>query len=74
MKLAEWMREQSLDDDAVAAMVDADRVTVSRVRRGVNKPSWLLAARLKAASGGRVTADDFLPDLPEVIPQAEVSA
>ena len=66
MKLADWMTANSLDDDRVAEMVNADRATVSRIRREVNKPSWPLAARIKAASDGQVTAEDFLPEIPEL--------
>lgn len=61
MKLADWMAAHGLNDEKVAASAEVDRATISRVRRGVTKPSWDLAARLKAISGGAVTADDHLP-------------
>ena len=62
MRLSEWMTSRNLDDEGMAALVQADRSVISRIRRGVNRPSWALAARFKAATGGEVTADDFLPD------------
>jgi transcriptional regulator with XRE-family HTH domain len=60
MKLSDWMTAAGLDDDAVAARVATDRTTISRIRRGVTRPSWDLAAKFKAVSDGAVTADDFL--------------
>lgn len=66
MQLSAWMEAKGFDDEAVGRMVDADRVTISRIRRGVNRPSWELAAKFKAVSMGAVSADDFLPDLEEI--------
>lgn len=61
MKIDEWMTSAGLSDDALSELIKVDRATVSRIRRGLNRPSWELAAKLKAVSGGLVTADDFLP-------------
>lgn len=61
MKLVDWMRREGIDDAALAQAVKSHRGTVSRIRRGVNNPSWVLAARIKAFTKGRVRADDFLP-------------
>lgn len=60
MKLSEWMSWKGLTDEQLAGTVSVDRVTISRIRRGTNRPSWELAARLKEISDGAVTADDFL--------------
>lgn len=60
MHLSEWMRLNDVTDESLGALVDVDRVTISRIRRGINRPSWDLASRLKAATGGAVTADDYL--------------
>jgi len=62
MKLSDWMAAKELDDEKLGHLVRADRVTISRIRRGLNRPSWDLAGRLKKISGGAVTADDFLPN------------
>jgi DNA-binding XRE family transcriptional regulator len=62
MKLADWMTTQGITDDTVATGVETDRTTIGRIRRGLTRPSWELAARLKAFTGGAVTADDFLPE------------
>jgi hypothetical protein len=62
MRLSDWMAARGLDDEGMAALVQADRSVISRIRRGLNRPSWPLAARFKAVTEGEVTADDFLPD------------
>lgn len=62
MHLADWMKSQDLDDHEVARKVRTDRVTISRIRRRLNRPSWQLAAKFKRISGGKITADDFLPN------------
>lgn len=60
MQLSKWMQQHGFDDASFGAAVDVDRVTISRIRRGVNRPSWDLAARIKDVTQGAVTADDFL--------------
>lgn len=54
MTLSKWMAERKLDDEQVAAMVSTDRTTISRLRRGKQRPSWELAARLDKATKGAV--------------------
>jgi predicted transcriptional regulator len=61
MQLDEWMSINGLSDGAMANLVRADRATINRVRRGITRPSWQLAARIKAATKGAVSADTFLP-------------
>lgn len=61
MQLSEWMTSNGYDDERFGAGVKADRVTINRIRRGVNKPSWDLAGRIKDFTDGAVSANDFLP-------------
>ena len=61
MDLASWMQREGVDDGELATKVGSHRITISRIRRRVNFPSWALAARIKAFTKGRVRADDFLP-------------
>jgi DNA-binding XRE family transcriptional regulator len=68
MKLADWMASRGLDDEKMGELVQADRSSISRIRRGINSPSWDLAARIKVTTGGEVTADDFLPEMPDPAP------
>ena len=63
MNLHEWMIREGYLDQELASLVGSDRTTISRVRRGKVRPSWELIRKLKDASEGCVTANDFL-DLP----------
>jgi transcriptional regulator with XRE-family HTH domain len=60
MRLSDWMKEQDCNDEALGNQLGVDRVTVSRIRRGLNRPSWKLVARIKHTTRGAVTADDFV--------------
>jgi len=60
MRLSDWMKERDCNDEALGIKLGVDRVTVSRIRRGLNRPSWELAARIKQITRGAVTADDWL--------------
>ena len=61
MDLASWMQREGVDDGELATKVGSHRITISRIRRRVNFPSWELASKIKAVTKGRVRADDFLP-------------
>jgi transcriptional regulator with XRE-family HTH domain len=54
MTLREWMKLSKLDDEQVATLVRANRSTISRLRRGKQRPSWELAAALEKATKGAV--------------------
>jgi hypothetical protein len=73
MTLEAWMEKHAKNDVWVAAQTGFDRVTISRTRRGKTKPSWALAAKLKALTNGEVTADDYLPPVKERPMQARVA-
>lgn len=62
MHLSEYMAAQRLSDDQMAELIGIDRATVSRIRRGRMKPGWGTLAKIKAATEGAVTANDFLPE------------
>jgi transcriptional regulator with XRE-family HTH domain len=64
MHLSRYMALRKLDDDDVAVAIDVSRPTVSRIRRGMQRPDWPTLAKLKVWSNGKITADDFL-DFPE---------
>ncbi len=61
MKLSHYLDEKSLNASAFAAVVGVEPSTVTRLLRGERAPSLALAARIREATGGKVTADDFLP-------------
>jgi len=60
MKLDEWMGEMGLDDDAVAERLKVDRSTVSRLRRGLQRPSLELSVEIELMTGGAVRSIDWL--------------
>ena len=61
MRLDQYMNRKGLDDEQVAIAVGSHRITISRIRRQKNFPSWELADKIKTFTNGRVRADDFLP-------------
>ena len=66
MKLAAYLSEHDIDDTAFAEAIGCDRTTVSRLRRDITRPTWPQVERISAATGGLVTADDFMrPSLSE---------
>jgi transcriptional regulator with XRE-family HTH domain len=67
MSLADWMTANGLDDETLAEKANVTRATISRLRRGKQKPGDQLAATLFSLTGGQVTPNDFydLPELPE---------
>lgn len=73
MQLSDWMAREGFDDERFGALVQADRGTISRIRRGVNRPSWELAGRIKVATNGEVPADEFLPEAHPAPTEAQAS-
>jgi len=67
MKLDAYMTANDLDDEAMAQKVRdtgcaCDRSTINRLRNGKQWMSKDLAVALPKASGGDVTANDFVPE------------
>lgn len=59
MKVADYMAENGLKDDDLAALVGRNRATINRIRRGVGRPSFGLIKKLIEVTDGAVTANDF---------------
>lgn len=59
MKLADWMARKRINDTKVAALVNCDRATINRVRRGKHRPSWRLIDAIREISKGQVSARDW---------------
>ncbi len=57
-----WMDGAGESDESLAPKLGVSRVQVSRIRRGVNKPSTAVAARLEELTG--IPAWDFLRPAP----------
>lgn len=62
-KLSAWMAASGTNDEALSKAIKCSRPMVTRLRRGQASPSLALAHRIREATGGAVTADDFLPPL-----------
>ncbi len=60
MKLAQYLSDQGLTDEAFAATVGISQSQISRLKRGISRPSWETLAAIEKVSGGLVTASDFL--------------
>ena len=59
--LETWMEANGVGDDAVATETGVSRVQISRIRRGLSKPSPELALKLSSMTG--IAAWDFVkPD------------
>lgn len=52
--LATYMEREGIDDAAFATLIGKDRTTVSRLRRGLIRPSLELAADIEKVTGGCV--------------------
>lgn len=65
MKLSDYMALQGIDDAAFAALVGMERSNVSRLRRGLIRPTWKNAVIIADATKGAVTLADFAPGLEE---------
>lgn len=69
------MTETGTADDVLAALVEADRSTISRIRRGTRMPSPEMMRKLFEATAGAVTANDFVhaPAAADPAPQASAA-
>jgi transcriptional regulator with XRE-family HTH domain len=61
MKLDRYLSERSLSARALARQLDVSESYLSRLLSGERGPSLAMAHRIREATGGAVTADDFLP-------------
>lgn len=57
--LSAYLAAESLTDAEFAALVESDRTTISRVRRGLYAGSGDLQRRIYSATNGRVTPNDL---------------
>ena len=59
MHIATYMTLRKISDAELAEKAGVNRVTISRVRRGVCAPSLRLAVRIAEITEGAVTPNDF---------------
>ncbi len=61
MMLSEYLTARNYTDAQFAELIGCDRTTVSRWRRGLNRPEWGDMQAIVIATGGAVNPNDFLP-------------
>lgn len=61
MKLSAYLKAEGLSPTAFARRVGVNQSTIARLVSGQRGASMSLIARIKDATNGVVTADDFLP-------------
>lgn len=60
MKLEQYLKENEIKPVAFAASIDVAPSTITRILRRERTPQIDLIAKIKAATGGLVTMEDFL--------------
>lgn len=58
-KLDTWADKQGGREKA-SALLDISMATLSRIIAGKQKPGWELVARIHTATGGKISANDFM--------------
>lgn len=61
MKLKSFLSQHRISRDAFAKMIGTSQVAVTRYVAGTRTPRPEVMVRIKEATGGAVTADDFMP-------------
>jgi len=64
MKLESWLKDSDTSARELASRVETTEATISRLKNGHALPSLELAGRIAIATGGAVTANDFLDPAP----------
>lgn len=60
MKFAEFQSEAGASDAEISTATGIDKSTLSRVRRGLKRPSWKVMIALARFTEGKVMPNDFL--------------
>lgn len=67
MTLNEWMKKNKISDGEMAEILGLNRVSINRLRRGENPPSWPTMANLAEVTAGKVMPNDFLETYKETL-------
>lgn len=62
MKLEQYLTNNSIKPVAFAASIDVAPSTITRIIRGERLPRIDLVEKIKRATGGEVTLEDFLAE------------
>lgn len=63
MKLEQYLKSKNIKPAAFAASIDVAPSTITRILRGERTPRIELAAKIKVATRGKVTVEDFMPEV-----------
>lgn len=75
MKLGDYLTLRNLGDADFGALIGVSRQAVHRYKTGERVPEWPILAKIKEATSGAVTPDDFLSiDKATSAPAARASA
>ena len=59
MRLDQYLSEKGLRGSEFASLIGVTEETVRRYLKGERKPEWRVLEKIRAATSGDVTADDF---------------
>lgn len=79
MKLAIYLKQANLTPAAFAEQIDTAEMTVYRYLNASRRPAQDILARIAAATGGQVTANDFYdtaipPAAPAAVGEGEAAS
>ena len=63
MKLNIYLSHKGITDEGFGKLIGCSQSQVSRIKRGVSKPSLNLIDRIALATGGAVKANDFMAEV-----------
>lgn len=64
MRLDDYLHQERLSLTVFARRIGRAISTVSKIRRGVQRPDWSTMDAIRDATGGKVTANDFHAEPP----------
>lgn len=67
MKLADYLDRNNVTVEALGDAVGVSHTYISKLARGLQKPSFEVASKIAAATNGAVMPNDFMDDLPGII-------
>lgn len=72
--LTRYRHEHGLSVEAMAKLADTTRQTIFRIENGGQTPSIDMAKKIIAATGGKLTGEDLIPDAIAAIRQIQGAA
>lgn len=60
MKLIDWLSQENISDEAFGRRVGRSQSQISRIKRGLSRPSLDLVEVIERETSGTVTVDDWI--------------